>query len=537
MNPATVSLSHKVIRLALVLAGAASLAFGQGKPIPQLVKQDGKFTFLVDGKPFIILGGQVNNDSAFPDRMERAWPKFKTMHMNTVEYPVYWNEIEREEGKFDFRDFDQILLRARAEGLRVVMLWFGTWKNGAMDWAPNWVKTDTARFPRVLDSGGKPIRVLSPHAKATLEADKKAYVAMMTHLRQVDEADRTVIMMQVENESGLLGSVRDYSAESTKLFHGPVPAALVTALKKQPGTWTEVFGRRLAEEAFTTYYLSSYINEIARAGKQVYPLVTYVNAWEGGEDTADGFDSFDRAGESYPSGGPVSHMLDLWKATAPDIDILSADTSVQPTINFRLINARYTRPDNPYWSPEAGRTLTGARAFFFALAEYSAIGFGAYGVDSGPAGPGLEERFVDQGADYRLVEATMPALTALQAAGKLKVAMAEDVIRGKNLLFDRYQLLVRFLPAVPATPSSRVLVGELGPDEFLVVGFDATVDFRPTVGSDFTAAQFLLAEEGVYENGVWKMTNRARIYQGSYSPPSVRLPTQGAIFRVKLMGY
>jgi hypothetical protein len=528
---------RKFVGLSLVFAIAVSNAFAQGKPTPQLVKRGDKFTFVVDGKPFIILGGQVNNDSAFPDRMERAWGKFKAMNMNTVEYPVYWNEIEREEGKFDFRDFDQILLRARAEGFRVVMLWFGTWKNGAMDWAPNWVKSDTARFPRVLDSGGKPIRVLSPHSQATLEADKKAYVAMMTHLRQVDEADRTVIMMQVENESGLLGSVRDYSSQSNKLFNGPVPAPLVTALKKKPGTWKEVFGSRLAEESFTAYYLSSYINEIAKAGKQIYPLVTYVNAWEGGEDTADAFDSFDRAGESYPSGGPVSHMLDLWKATAPDIDILSADTSVQPVINFRMINSRYTRPDNPYWSPEAGRTMTGARAFFYALADLSAIGFGAYGVDSGPAGPGLEERFVDLGADYRLVKAAMPTLIDLQAAGKLRAAVAEDVIRGKNLIFDRYHILVRFLPATATIPSSRVLVGELGPDEFLIMGFDATADIRPTVGSDFTAAQFLQVEEGVYENGAWKTTNVGRVYQGSYAPPSVRLPTQGAIFRVKLMRY
>jgi hypothetical protein len=559
MTPTTGFLRRRIIRLALLSAAAVSLAFGQAKPIPQLVKQGGKFTFMVDGKPFLILGGQVVNDSGFPDRMERAWPKLKAMHANTVEYPVYWNEIEREEGKFDFRDFDQILRRARAQGFRVVMLWFGTWKNGAMDWAPNWVKSDLTRFPRVLDSGGKPIRVLSPHFRATLEADKKAYVAMMTHLRQVDEADRTVVMMQVENESGLLGSVRDYSAEANKLFNGPVPASLVTALKKKPGTWTEVFGSRLAEESFTAYYVSSYINEIAKAGKQVYPLATYVNAWEGGEDTADAFDSFDRAGESYPSGGPVSHMLDLWKAAAPDIDILSADTSVQPVVNFRMINSRYVRPDNPYWSPEAGRTMSGARAFFFALAEYPTIGFGAYGVDGG-AGPELTAGFVDLGADYRLVDAAMPAITSLQAAGKLKAAIADDVIRGKNLIFDRYHLLVRFLsapnsftqPPTPAptpqspnfvsppqvpTPAARVLVGELGPDEFLIMGFNAAVDIRPTVGSGFTAAQFLQVEEGVYENGVWKTTNLGRTYQGSYTPPSVSLPAQGAIFRVKLMRY
>jgi len=534
-------LSHKLILLAVVLSASVTLAFAQGKPLAQLVKTGGKFNLMVDGKPFIILGGQVNNDGAFPNRMERAWPKLKAMNANTVEYPVYWNEIEREEGKFDFSDFDQILQRARAQGLRVVLLWFGTWKNGAMDWAPNWVKSDVTRFPRVLDSGGKPIRVLSPHSRATLEADKKAYMAMMTHLRQVDEADRTVILMQVENEPGLLGSIRDYSPESNKLFNGPVPAALIAALKKTPGTWTEVFGSRLAEETFTAYYLSSYINEIARAGKQVYPLAAYVNAWQGGEDTADAYDSFDRAGESYPSGGPVSHMLDLWKANAPDIDILSADTSVQPLVNFRMINARYVRPDNPYWSPEAGRTMSGARTFFYALAECSAIGFGAYGVDSG-AGPELADRFVDLGADFRMVKATMPAIIALQASGKLKAAIADDVIRGKNLIYDRYHLLVRFIaapvpPSEPPVPSARVLVGELGPDEFLIMGFNAAVDIRPTVGSGFTAAQFLQVEEGVYENGVWKTTNQGRTYQGDHTPPSVSLTAQGSIYRVKLMRY
>jgi hypothetical protein len=232
---------------------------------------------------------------------------------------------------------------------------------------------------------------------------------------------------------------------------------------------------------------------------------------------------------------------------------------VQPFVNFRMINARYVRPDNPYWSPEAGRTMSGARAFFYALSEYSAIGFGAYGVDGG-TGPELTAGFVDLGADYRMVNATMPAIIDLQSSGKLKAAVADDVIRGKNLIYDRYHLLVRFLPAatppaqpptpaptpqspvfvsppqVPA-PSARVLVGELGPDEFLIMGFNAAVDIRPTVGSGFTAAQFLQVEEGVYENGVWKTTNVGRTYQGSFTPPSISLTAQGSIFRVKLMRY
>ena len=209
------SISQRTVKLCGLLACVAWLAFAQSKPIPQLAKTGDKFTFLVDGKPFIMLGGQVGNFSALPDRMDRARDAFRAMNLNTVEYPVYWNVVEPEEGKFDFSGFDQILHGVRSQGLRAVLLWFGTWKNGAMDWSPNWVKANPSRFPRVLDRGGRPIRVLSPYSRATLEADKKAYTTMMKHLREMDEADRTVIMMQVENEPGLLGSVRDFSPQAT----------------------------------------------------------------------------------------------------------------------------------------------------------------------------------------------------------------------------------------------------------------------------------------------------------------------------------
>ena len=531
-------------RAALILAVALSFASAQSKPIPQLVRKDGKFSFIVDGKPFLILGGQVGNFSAFPDRMERAWPKFKAMNANVVEYPVYWNVIEPQEGQFDFRDFDVILRAARAQGLRVDMLWFGTWKNGAMDWTPNWVKSDPKRFPRVIDRSGSPIRVLSPHSPVTMEADKKAYVAMMKHLREIDERDRTVILMQVENESGILGSVRDYSPESNKLFNGPVPQKLVSALKKQPGTWKEVFGR-VAEEAFTAYYLSSYINEVAHAGKQVYPLVTYVNNWNGGYNTNDNYDKWDRPGESYPSGGPVSHMLDLWKAAAPDIDILGSDTSSQPSSNYKVIGAKYARPDNPHWSPEAVRGMNGARNSFYALADFNAIGFGSFGVDGG-AGTALGAQFTDLGANYRLFRAAMPAILDLQQKGGLQAAVEEEPIRSKHLIFDRYDVRVQFRPPsrfAPAPPagaeaSGRVLIGQLGPDEFLVLGFDSIVEFRPSQGSDFASAQFLEADEGVWDdNGVWKRTDIGRTAQGDYAPPTVTLPAQGALFKVKLMRY
>ncbi|MGA2275896.1 MAG: DUF5597 domain-containing protein [Bryobacteraceae bacterium] len=541
-------MAHRIVRWSLPVLVATSLAFAQTKPIPQLVRRDGRFRFLVDGKPFLILGGQVGNFSAYPDRMEDAWPTFKAMSLNTVEYPVYWNVIEPEEGKFDFTDFDRILLGLRSQGLRADVLWFGTWKNGAMDWAPNWVKSDPKRFPRVIDSGGKPTRSLSPVSKVNLDADRKAYSAMMKHLREIDEADRTVIMVQVENEPGSLASVRDFSPESNKLFNGPAPAQLVTALKKKSGTWKEAFGR-IADEAFQAYYLSSYINEVAKAGKQIYPLPTYVNVWNGGYGTNDNFERFDRPGETYPSGGAVSHMLDLWKANAPDVDMIASDNYHQNPITYLKILSNYTRPDNPLLIIETGSGIA-ARAFFYAVADYSAIGFGPFGVDGAP-GAALRPDMAAVAADFRVVQSAIPVITELQGTGKLQAAVEETGTGARNLIFSNYDALVRFRPpgrqpagsvgaapaAAPGEPSGRVLIAELAPDEFLIMGFDSTVEFRPVQGSDYTAAQLLSNEEGVYENGVWKRTVLGTTSQGDYSGPTVRLSAHGAMIRVKLMRY
>jgi hypothetical protein len=537
----------RTLKLCGLLACVVWLALAQSRPSPQLVKSGDKFTFLVDGKPFIMLGGQVGNFSALPDRMDRARDAFRAMNLNAVEYPVYWNVIEPEEGKFDFSGFDQILRGVRSQGLRAVLLWFGTWKNGAMDWSPNWVKSDPSRFPRVLDRGGRPIRVLSPHSRATLEADKKAYTTMMKHLREMDEADRTVIMMQVENEPGLLGSPRDYSPEANKLFSGAVPEKLVTALKKKPGAWKEVFGRE-AEEAFSAYAVSGYINEVARAGKDVYPLPAYVNVWNGGYGTNDNWERFDRPGETYPSGGAVSHMLDLWKANAPAIDAIASDIYHQSPIAYLKILNNYRRPDNPLLIVETGRGIA-ARAFFYAMADFSAIGFGPFGVDGG--GAELRPDMAAIAADFRLVKSAIPVITELQGTPRLKAAVEEAGIGARNLIFRNYDLLVRFNPpgrapagtigqpaaGASAEPSARAMVAELAPDEFLVMGFDSSVEWRPVQGSDYTAAQFLEVGEGVYENGVWKTTVIGSTSQGDYTGPTIRLPAQGALMRVKLMKY
>jgi hypothetical protein len=428
--------------------------------------------------------------------------------------------------------------------LRVILLWFATWKNGTMDYVPAWVKSDPDRFPRVINKAGEPVRVLSPHSQANLQADRKAYTELMKHLREIDGSSNTVILMQLQNEPGLRFSPRDYSQQATRLFDGPVPEKLVKALGKQPGTWKEVFGIRRAEEAFTAYYLSSFINEIARAGKEIYPLPTFVNVWMGGEGTNDRFMEFDRPGDSYPSGGAVSHMLQLWKVSAPDIDIIGPDIYHQSPMIYLTILSRYTRQDNPLLVVETGGSMKYARYFFYALADYKAIGFTTFGVDLGP-GDGLSSMFVPMAENFRVISPVLTKLTELQAAGRLQAAVEEDFISGRMLYFDGYDILVRFRPPFrmagqplastgPPEPSGRVLVGQLGPDEFLFVGFDAALDFKPSLGSQYTGVQILLVEEGIYEDGVWKRTG---IRNGDFISYGLRFPSQGAVIRARLMRY
>ena len=217
--------------------------------MPQLVKKDGRFALLVDGQPYLILGAQINNSSAWPSVLPQVWPTVEAMHVNTVEAPVYWEQIEPTRGSFDFSVVDDLVRQARSHKLHLVLLWFGTWKNGNMHYAPGWVKGDPQHYPRMVNSQGEPIDVLSANSPANLEADKTAFAALMHHLREIDGTDHTVLMMQVENESGAIGTVRDFSPVAENQFAEQVPPAFVAALHRQPGTWKQVFGAD-ADETF-----------------------------------------------------------------------------------------------------------------------------------------------------------------------------------------------------------------------------------------------------------------------------------------------
>jgi hypothetical protein len=527
------------ILLLLVLAYTSLLPASE---LPHVEKaSNGSYRLMVDGQPYLILGAQVRNSSAWPEQLDRAWPLYKELHANTAEIPVYWEVIEPQPGKFDFASVDRILEGARRNNLRLVLLWFATWKNGEMDYVPQWVKDDTTRFPRMRDRAGDQIRVLSPIAESTRTADANAFAALMRHLKEVDSEQQTVIMIQVENEPGSLESDRDYSPEANRLFAGQVPGPLTQALKKKSGTWLEVFGAEEANEAFAAYFISTYINTVAAAGKAQYALPMYVNAWLRERK------NFERPGEAYPSGGATSNVLDLWKANTPALDAIAPDNYVLDYVGYRDILRKYGRPDNPLFVPETMLGPLASRYMFYAIGEYHSLSFAPFGLDAKvQADPSMrqEDLFGGLAANFKLLAPAVREISRLQQANAIQVAVEEDQITDLRLTFPKFDSVVTFGMPKPGygglfgtgtkNRTGRALVAELGPDEFLICGFDSLVRFLPRRGSEKRKAQFLSAEEGVFVDGKWQAS---RLLNGDETFFGIFLPPEGKWVKVKVKAY
>ena len=513
------------------------LGFGlTAASLPQIARQGRKYSLLVDGKPYLILGAQVNNSSGWPTELEKLLPGAAALHLNTIEVPVYWEDVEPQEGQFRFETLDRLLPLAREHHFHLVLLWFGTWKNGTMDYVPGWVKANGDRFPRMLDDGGHPVRVLTPLSEANLQADQRAYSQLMRHLKQVDGEQGTVILVQVENESGSLFTDRDHSPAANREFAGRVPAPLLETLRKQPGTWKQAFGAE-ADEAFAAYYVSRYVNAVAAAGKKEYPLPAYANVWLREQK------NFMRPGEAYPSGGATLNMLDLWKAMTPSLDAVAPDNYVLDYVNYGRVLAGYRRPDNPLLVPETGGPRF-ASNLFYALGDYDALGYAPFGLDEAVEGNQVKDIAKGFADDCRLLGPALPFIAELQGTGKLHSAVEEQYLTDRLIHSSEFDVLVQFgtlhgeyggtfgtqTPAM----SGRALVGELTADEFVVMGFDAHIQFRPVRGRPGRSAQFLRVEEGTFVDGQWKAT---RLLNGDETFFGVNLPAQGRIVRVKLMAY
>ena len=528
-----------VTRWPRCLAALLIVAFSTAQAVeaPKLVQKDGRWAFLVEGKPYLILGGQIHNSSSWPSEFPQVWASMAALHANTIEAPVYWEQIEPRPGEFDFANVDQLVQGARAHNLHLVILWFGTWKNGNMHYAPQWVKADPKRYPRMFKSDGEPIDVLSANSRTNLEADKKAFSALMRHLKSIDGDDHTILTVQCENESGGIGSVRDFSPEANAAFAGPVPADLLAIVHKPGGTWSQVFGGE-ADETFQMYHQARYVNELAAAGKAEFAIPVYMNVWISYPPAELPERRIPIPGIQYPSGGAVQKFVGLWRALAPAIDMIGPDIYASDTGFYLETMQAYTRADNPLWIPETGRTDDFAKFLFYAVG-HGAIGFSPFGVDRSGWNILGDDPGKAHASNYALLGPMNREIAQWNFEGKLKTAVEEPGQAQQELDFGTWQASVNFgFPQYDGRrpPGNKdfhgaALVAQVGPDEFVVTGVDSAVSFHLPGKLPGIRMQVISAEEGVYENGVWKPL---RLWSGDETDRGLRFHGTPAVVRIKV---
>ncbi len=490
-----------------------------GAEMPHLQTQGTTKQLVVDGKPFLILGGELANSTASSlDYLNSKWPTLKSVGLNTVIAPVEWDQIEPQQGKYDFTVLDGMIRQARQNDVKLVLLWFGAWKNSMSTYVPAWVKRDYATYSKAQDDHGQSQDILSPFDPDTLAADTHAFSTMVAHLKQVDTA-HTVVMIQVENEIGMLPVVRDYSPQAQAAWNGPVPAELIAYLKahqaslnpyvrtlweanglKDNGTWAEVFGESVqAQEVFQAWYFAAFANGLAKAGKAQYPLPMYVNAALIRPDKTPG---------QYPSAGPLPHLFDIWKPGAPDIDILAIDMYFP---NFTEWADKFKRPDNSFFIPEAnqaGKPEAGANAFY-AIGQLDSIGFSPFSIDNIKP-----ENSANLTAAYDVLKQLSPQILAAQGTGKMRGFRPRVSFDGvvdetpQSFVLGSYRFTVSFID--PWTPKDKQdiasnggLIIQTGDDSFIVAGKGVVVTFEDAA-PEKQAVGIEQIVEGSYVDGVWK---------------------------------
>jgi beta-galactosidase GanA len=538
------SISLVALQFLLLTVGRAQTL---RQDMPRIVNNNGYPELMVNNKPFLILGGELGNSSASDMAyMGAIWPKLKKMHLNTLVAPVYWELLEPAEGKFNFTLVDELVNNARKNHLKLVLLWFGAWKNSMSCYAPAWVKTDGPRFPRARTLAGEAQEIISPFSKNALAADKKIFVALMQHIKNTDNNQHTVLMIQVENEIGMLPEARDHSQPADEAFASPVPAKLLDYLEihrntlapgikkswqqngfKTAGTWDDVFGKGLAtDELFMAWYFGVYANALAKAGKEVYNIPMYVNA------------ALNRPGKKpgeYPSAGPLPHLVDVWKAAAPDIDMLSPDF-YNP--DFKYWNDLYTRTDNALFIPEHRfEDGTDAKAFY-AIGHYRALGFSPFSIESTNK-PESEPI----GKAYNIIGQLAGEISkAKKNKGLEGVLLSKDsstvqVEMGDYMLTVSHEFTLGWSAGAKEKtwPLAGGIIISLSNDEFYVAGTGLVITFKPK--AEGYRAGILYVDEGRFLNGKWQPQRRMngdQDHQGRH----LRIP-QGefGIQRIKLYNY
>ena len=518
--------------------------------IPHIERRNGHPLLMVQDKPMILIAGEVHNsDSSSPAYMEKIWDIAGELGMNALLLPATWELIEPEEGRFDFSIPRALIDQARARDMRIVFLWFGSWKNAECMYAPAWVKQDLQRFPRAQIEKGKnkagrqvsptipvkmPYTTLSYLGEETMRCDARAFAAFLGFLKDYDEAEQTVVAVQVENETGLLGAAREVSDLADAIFAAPVPGDFAAWMRahtdtmteeiraavlagKPAGSWQEVFGDA-AEELFSAYHVAKFVNTVAAAGKAVYPLPMAANCW---------LDKGGRPG-SYPTGGPVSKVHEVWDFCAPNIDVYCPDIYVP---QFKAVCDEYTRRGGALFIPESATHSYCAPRLVYTLGHYHAMCYSPFGFDDigkpftavqgflfgmDVSDPALKtpQSFEEYAAFGQILRQMMPMLAAAYGTDRLQAVSAETdpAIPGPGgnpfaaipptMSFGSFRLSVRFQSPMNPRNDGACLCLKISDSECWVVG--------SACGLTFTSADpakpnldLLQVEEGRFENGAW----------------------------------
>ena len=460
-----------------------------------------------------ILGGELSNSAATSvEDIDDVMPRMAALGLNTVLVPAYWDLIEPIEGKYDFTLIDRVIDRARDNRLQVVFLWFGVWKNSMSCYAPLWFKQDTRKYPRAMTAAGKPLEIASCFSESVFNADCRVFTRLMEHLAQKDPAKETVIMIQIENEIGMLEDARDHSPLAEKAFNAPIPAQLLKALASvknaEPSensdlsgtakiaaaspktTWREACGNDpYAEECFMAWHYACYVERLAKVARSHYNVPLYVNA---------AMNSRGRKPGEYPSAGPLAHLATIWKCAAPDIDMLSPD--IYDT-GFKSWASRYAIKGNRLFIPETRCCENSGTRALYTFGEYDAVGFSPFAIDQydDPSNVTNAYSLLRQMNNYI-------AYNMRQPLTKWGLLMDKDdteriITDGNHVITCRHNFTLPWDPRATdgsTWPEGGAFILKIAPMEYLIAGQGIVVEFK-TKSEKEQEVKKQLGEDGFVE--------------------------------------